>query len=157
MGVLYFVFIIAVSACNDTKLTQPDTATPKEDKQMSDIPIPDSNDENSGPAISAKRAAPPEVSPLIFEGITYTLVTQTSEDLTSSSTLLNALTPEQTLSWSLELYKIIFDPLIETDVQEIYPASMTIDEARRRLTVTDEQDNKFTVDLTSRSLVAETD
>lgn len=87
--------------------------------------------------------------------MTYLLTTKTNEELTSSSTTLNALDQQQTLSWSLELYKIAFDPLIETDVQEIYPASMEVDEVQRRLTITDEQSNKYVVDLDTHSLITD--
>ncbi|GLR71574.1 hypothetical protein [Agaribacter marinus] len=149
------VLTFTLFACDDTTTTRQDTPIPKEDIHMSGIPLPNDNGQSSAPSIATKRAAPPDVPSLKFEGMTYLLTTKTNEELTSSSTTLNALDQQQTLSWSLELYKIAFDPLIETDVQEIYPASMEVDEVQRRLTITDEQSNKYVVDLDTHSLITD--
>jgi len=91
----------------------------------------------------AKRKRIPAVQPLVASGLAFTLLTQVDEKgldvwLTATVTGKNSDKTFRKL-----VYRISFDPRMETDVQAIYPVSMKM--RRGVVRVMDERGNFFKV------------
>jgi hypothetical protein len=87
----------------------------------------------------AKRKRIPRVNPIISSGLEFSLLTRVDEKgldvwLTSTVTAKNSAKPFRKL-----VYRISFDPRMETDVQAIYPVSMNM--RRGVVRVMDERGN----------------
>lgn len=138
--------LICVQACaqvQTTKDTQSSTQKPRLDA-MNDLPLPPNHD-NAAPTISAKRLAPPEITPIFFEDIQYMVSTAKSEDDLKSITTLNATKADGQLVWQKEVYTIEFNAELEMDVQEVYVSRMALNENKDAIVIENEQGESFTL------------
>lgn len=110
----------------------------------------------------ASRSAPPEVSPVVRDGVRY-------EQL--EGLRLPGIDPDSghvvafddatdTVVWTAEIYRV--EPLphlagIETDVLKVFFASMKLSADGQQLLIVDERARHFTLDLATRSVRQTTD
>ena len=94
-------------------------------------------------AVLAKRAPPPEVKPISYEGFQYL------PDIESSPTEMKVYlkkisrkTKEE--EWRTELYSVKFDTKMETDVQTIFPTNLKWNK-KSRPELTDEHGSHYVV------------
>lgn len=97
--------------------------------------------------VHAKQSAPPIVDAVVHEGIRYSVKVEKSKT-EFSVYLLTELLSESILLAETALYRISYKPLLEKDVQEIFPASMEIDE--NDIIVTDERGRLYRVSVWER-------
>lgn len=107
------------------------------------------------PMISAQRLPPPFIAPLTINEVTYQLDNVKDEDVTYASTVLIASDKTGCELWRIEIYRIVFDTQLETDVQEVFPTSLTYDEHKQIVTVVNETGNTFDIDLVSKQVVTQ--
>lgn len=104
-----------------------------------------------GASSFAKRAAPQEVKPVVYNGVKYTAVHWgLSRGLDQNGGYVEASdikTGKQL--WLLRVYRIDYDSR-EKDVQDVFITKLAIE--RGRLIVTNEKGEKFIVDLKTRSV-----
>lgn len=102
----------------------------------------------------AKRLPPPVVKPVTVDGIEYR--TATNRNLKGPGPGLHASvgafdTKTGKALWSVTLYEIRYKPNLETDVQDVYPAQMTLN--GRVLEVTDENGLRYRVNIDKQTVV----
>jgi hypothetical protein len=83
----------------------------------------------------AKRMAPEEVEPLIYKGIKFVAPTQKMGYIEA----WDIETKKKV--WEKKVYTVIYNPLLETDVQDIFIVSLQIKDGK--LLVIDEHHRRF--------------
>ena len=100
------------------------------------------------------RPAPPNIKPIVIDGIRYEQVLSPRKlGLTEPGGWLmatDAKTGER--KWTQQIYKTTINPADETDVQEIYFASMARIKGQRALTIRNEAGKTYTIDLDTRQV-----
>jgi hypothetical protein len=94
----------------------------------------------------AKRAAPAEVEPIIFQGIRY--IAPTGDGVRAYIEAWDVQANKKL--WDLIVFTNRIDPTLEEDVQAVYIKTMRVQGAS--LLVTSERDKTYRVDLTSRAV-----
>ena len=89
--------------------------------------------------IQAKRMAPAAVDPISYEGITYSAPTNMMGSVEARDEKTSQIV------WTTKVYSVAYNPLIETDVQDVFITELQIDDGE--LLVTNESDEKYYVDL----------
>lgn len=101
----------------------------------------------------AKRAAPPVAQPLTLGGVTYVATHSTapaSGKPTSFIAKVEAHDPAgNKLLWDVEVYRIRYQPDLETDVQDIWIASLAAQGSD--VLVTDERGQRYLVEVATRT------
>lgn len=98
------------------------------------------------PQIAAKRAAPPRVAPVTFEGTTYRQIRGGEADLQGSG-VLAAEDAAGNRKWTIAVYDVPYDPVLERDVQEVYFTSMELDAENRALIIENERGERYSVGI----------
>lgn len=57
--------------------------------------------------------------------------------------------------WALKIYDIVYDPDLESDVQDLFIKSMKKSWFGNKLKITDERGRKYTVDTNTRTVVSD--
>jgi len=101
----------------------------------------------------AKRAAPKDVPPVIFEGLKYSAPPWGwSNGKKQNGGYIEATSLETgKLLWELRVYEIKYDPNWEGDAQDIFITSLKIVDGN--LEILNEAGDKFVVDLAKRKVI----
>ena len=93
--------------------------------------------------VSAKRLAPEEVTPIVSHGRTYE---QEFRKADTQFTILIVAKDKRNgkLLWETEIYKGLYNKSLETDVQEIFLKSMTIE--NHKIIAKDERGQIYKID-----------
>ena len=101
----------------------------------------------------AKRSAPKEVEPVVYEGIKYTAphwVTVNGKRMAGGFVeAFDARTKKKLRT--IKVYEIKRDPKLEKDVQDVFITSLAIE--KDVLVVVNERDERFEVDLKSHKVI----
>ncbi len=104
-------------------------------------------------AVSAKRMAPDDVPPVVYQGVKYTaphwgLVEGKKQNggFIEARDLISGK-----LLWELRVYEIKYDPKMEGDVQDIFITSLKIIDGN--LEVRNEAHDTFLVDISKREVI----
>ncbi len=99
---------------------------------------------------TAKRSAPKEVKPVIYEGVRYSaphwVIANGKRIAGGYIEAFNAKTNKKL--WRLKVYEIKYGPQLEKDVQDVFITSMTIE--KNHLVVENERNEEYEVDVKSR-------
>lgn len=98
----------------------------------------------------AKRVAPPEVAPVILDGVRYTQVIGRESIDGQVGGLLAACRADGEALWTMKVYDNRRQPHLEGDVQDVFFRSMSV-EADGRLRIVNERGVTFLVDVRARS------
>jgi hypothetical protein len=103
---------------------------------------------------STSRIAGPRVRPITFEGRRYEqILNATHHGLPQRTGYLAVVDDETNESiTNVKVYDVAFDPEKEADVQDVFFASMQLDEAGRRLLIKNEHGKGFVVNLDDYSV-----
>ena len=104
----------------------------------------------------SSRAAPPQVPPVIIDGVRYSQVLNARKLGLDGSCgwLLASDGKTGDRLWTARIYEVHVDPADETDVQEVYFQSMTRVAGRRALAIRNEAGKAFVIDLDTRQVSA---
>ncbi len=91
-----------------------------------------------------KRAAPKPVAPVVSNGVEYTAPV----DAMGFVVATDSATRKEL--WRAQIYKIVRDPNLEGDVQDVFITTLELD--RTRLLITDERGRRFALDLKTRDV-----
>jgi hypothetical protein len=101
---------------------------------------------------NAKRAAPKEVAPVVYEGIRYSAphwVRANGKRIAGGYIeAFNAKTNKKL--WRIKVYEIRNSPELEKDVQNVFITSMVIE--KNQLVVVNERDERYEIDLKTRKV-----
>jgi hypothetical protein len=101
----------------------------------------------------AKRVAPPEVAPLSAGGLRIQAVHWGKErGLAHNGGYIAALDSSGKELWTLEVYRVVYDSALESDVQDVFISSMTKGRNPDEINVTDERDRHYTVNVKTRTV-----
>lgn len=104
--------------------------------------------------LEAKRKAPEEVKPLVWNGIKYTaphfLMSEGKEQNGGYIEAWDVKTNEKL--WELKVYDIKYNPKLETDIQDNFIVSIEIDKMKFKLIIKNEHHQVFEVDLETRKV-----
>lgn len=92
----------------------------------------------------AKRAAPKRVTPVVVNSVEY------SAPLKMMGFVVATDTASRKELWRVRIYNVPIDPTLERDVQEVYITSLALEGGA--LVVTNEKDERFTLDLATRQV-----
>ncbi len=96
-----------------------------------------------GPAaVLAKRAAPPAVAALTYEGVTYSVVRETPGLVRFQDAASGEILGEK------QLYAQAFDPGLERDVQQVFIVALVVDESLGCVVAQDELGRRHPIDKT---------
>jgi hypothetical protein len=98
-----------------------------------------------------KRVGPPAVEPVTVDGVRYEAPPWGRErglDQNGGYVVATDASSGREL-WKARIYRIDYDPKLESDVQDIFIKSIVLGADGRELVVTDERDRKFVLDLTT--------
>lgn len=105
-------------------------------------------------AAHAKRLPPREVQPLVYQGVKYCVPHWGAfSGRKENGQYIEAWSAEcpDKLLWELRVYKVNYDPELESDVQDIFITSLK--PVAGNLEVMNEAGDKFVVDLAKRILI----
>lgn len=99
----------------------------------------------------AKRSAPQEVKPVIHNGIKYVAPHFKFINNQREIGYVEAwdLKTDKKL-WELQIYKVIYNPALEKDVQDIFITSLSVKDGK--LIVTNERNEEFEVNLETKAV-----
>jgi len=105
--------------------------------------------------LAAKRSAPPVVAPLDLDGVEYSPVYERPKDsgsLTFAAYVQATNVKDHKLLWRALVYRIVYVAKQETDVQDVYITSLTLDLQDRRaghraLLIRNERRKEYLLDL----------
>jgi len=100
----------------------------------------------------AKRIGPAEVKPINFEGITYSVPPFINDDSKQNGGFLEARDSKGQLLWRVQIYKTIYNPILEQDVQDIFITTLSLDKLHKFLLMSDEKQRTFAVDLSTKKV-----
>lgn len=102
---------------------------------------------------SASRAAPPDVPPVLQDGVLYEeLMDDDVPGLDPRTTCLVARdAATRAPLWTVGLYTVPLIPELEADVQAVFFRSLRLSDDGRRLLVEDERGRRFSVDIATRT------
>lgn len=112
-------------------------------------------DQLVAPAGRADRLPPPEVPPVVRDGVTYAQADDARKaGLTQAhGVLLASDAPSGKLLWTLVVYAVEIDPKLEADVQWVFFRSMAF-EPDGRLRIVNEAGKAFLVDVKARTVIS---
>ena len=90
---------------------------------------------------TGKRAAPPEVAPITYEGVQYSVAYEGVGGPEASCAVLAHNIGTSELLWKTVIYRVRYDEKKETDVQDIRPRSIAIE--GNDIVVTNERSEVF--------------
>ena len=93
--------------------------------------------------VSAKRAAPAPVAPVVADGIRYTAPAEAMGFVVATDAGGKEL-------WRVRIYKVDVDPKLEADVQHVFITSLALKDGI--LTVTNERGGKYALDVKTRKV-----
>ena len=104
--------------------------------------------------ISADRLPPAEVDPVVVGQIKYNVIHWgKNRGLDQNGGYISATdTSTGQEMWVLKIYSIEYDPQMEEDVQDVFIKSMSKVWFKNKLKVINEDDNKYLIDLDSKSI-----
>ena len=111
--------------------------------------------EDAAPAIAISRKAPPAVQPLVFEGVRYEQVmdaTTIARDDQPTGYLAAYDESNDRLLWYAKIYTVEILKDLEKDVQEVYFASMSLDEVSRTIHIENEHGDRFLLSIDTRKV-----
>lgn len=105
--------------------------------------------------LAAKRSAPPSVTPLVLDGVEYSPAYERPKDsgsLTFAAYVQARKVADHKLLWRALVYRIVYVAKQETDVQDVYITSLSLDRAERPdgprvLVIRNERSKEFLLDL----------
>jgi hypothetical protein len=102
--------------------------------------------------LMAKRVGPPSVPPVTLEGVRYEALHWGRErGLGQNGGFVRAVDPDGGRElWTAQVYRIDYQPGMETDVQDRFIRALAPTADGRALLVTDERGGRFVLDLASR-------
>jgi hypothetical protein len=102
--------------------------------------------------VYGKRLAPKEVPPVVHEGVKYTAtLTGISQTEPQNGGFVQAWDVRtQKLLWQVKVYRIKYDPNLESDVQDVFITSMEIKNSK--LIVVNERNEQFEIDLKTHAV-----
>jgi hypothetical protein len=100
----------------------------------------------------AKRVGPPSVPPVTLQGVRYEALHWGRErNLGQNGGFVRAVDPATGRElWTAQIYRIDYQPGMETDVQDRFIRTLAPTAEGRALLVTDERGLRFLLDLASR-------
>ncbi|PTT81866.1 hypothetical protein DBR42_17465 [Pelomonas sp. HMWF004] len=104
--------------------------------------------------LQAKRTAPKPVTPLVLDGVRYEAPLDIHALGYSGHGGVIAAFDDKTGAalWHLQVYRTVYDPHMEGDVQDVYITEIAAFDGGRALSVTHERRRHFRVDLADRSV-----
>ena len=101
----------------------------------------------------AKRGAPKDVTPVIFQGVRYSAPHGLAKGTNQNGGYIEATDVKTgNVLWQLLVYQIKYDPKLETDVQDVFITSLKLVDGN--LEVLNESGDKFIVDLAKRKVTS---
>jgi hypothetical protein len=116
------------------------------------------DDEDGGLGMPAgKRVGPEEVEPVQIGRTRYEVIHWGRErGLGQNGGYVAAIDADSGKElWTLKVYAVAYDPAMEEDVQDIFIKSMSVNGSGTELTVIDERNRRFVVNLKSRTARAQ--
>lgn len=103
---------------------------------------------------AGKRVAPPAVAPLTLHGVRYEAPPDTRDfgDDQAGGYLVARDARSGRELWRQRIYVTAYDPKLESDVQDVFIASLRAGRGGRTLEITDERGRRYTLDLSSRAV-----
>ncbi len=106
--------------------------------------------------VSGKRVGPPAVPPVTIGGIRFEALHWTRERGLPQNggyvAALEAATGKEL--WTARIYEIVYDPALESDVQDVFIRSMSRTLFGGRLKITDERGRRWLLDPATRKVEA---
>ena len=106
--------------------------------------------------VQAKRSGPENVSPIVAGDYVYTVPHWSTENGTSQNggyiRVLDAKTGVE--AWGVQVYNTEYDHNLEIDVQDVFISEIEINFWNTVLTVKDELDRKYEIDLKTKKVQA---
>lgn len=109
-----------------------------------------------GDAPAGKRVAPPAVSPVTLRGVRYEAPPDTrdfGDDQAGGYVVARDARSGREL-WRQRIYATVYDPPLESDVQDVFIETLRAGRGGRTLEITDERGRRYTLDLASRAVQA---
>lgn len=102
----------------------------------------------------SSRAAPPQVPPVVIDGIRYSQVIDGRRQGVGDhgGWLLASDAKTGATLWTAQVYEVHIDPADETDVQEVYFETMTRVAGKKALAIRNEMGNSFVIDVETRQV-----
>ena len=100
-----------------------------------------------------KRAPPRAVSPVVHEGVRYEAPHFSNPCGQNGGCIVASDATSGAPLWNLKVYCTHDDPGLETDVQDVFITSITLDQGR--LALTNEKSLRFAIDLSTRSVTGD--
>ncbi len=115
------------------------------------------NQAELGGAPTAKRLGPPKVAPVVIDKLRFEVIPWGKErGLDQNGGYIAAFdTASGKELWVLKVYDIPYDKSLESDVQDVFIKTMSKNFFSNKLTITDEKDRKYTVNLDTRTVESE--
>jgi hypothetical protein len=103
----------------------------------------------------AKRGPPPDVPPVVYEGVRYEAPPSALSNPCGQEGGCVAAFDDATgaLLWSVEVYCAHYDPNLELDVQWVYISSLSVDDGK--ISVTNERNLHFSIDLRTHAVTGD--
>ncbi len=145
-----------ITGCKSSAPTLPDGHPPAEGRHANPPPAapPGSQGSDEMQLPAPKRVGPDEVAPVQIGNVIYQAIHWGRErGLPQNGGYLEAIDAStRKPMWTLRVYAIEYDPSLEEDVQDVFIARLTAGPANHELTVVDENDRRFVVNVQSRSV-----
>jgi outer membrane protein assembly factor BamB len=108
---------------------------------------------NSGQTLSAKRVGPKDIAPIEFKGLRFEVIHWgKSRGFGQNGGYIAAFdrgTGKEL--WTLKVYDIPYDPALESDVQDVFIATLSKALFGAKLKISDENGRRYVVDIDSRT------
>lgn len=109
----------------------------------------------TGNALFAKRTAPVDIEPIIYQGIKYTVLHWSKDNGSNQNGgyILATLQKSGKKVWGKQLYKTNYSSDLENDIQDVFISSMSLTHDHQYLLVTNENGQVYKVDLSSQKII----
>lgn len=105
--------------------------------------------------LSAKRVGPKAVIPVTFNGVSYEALPLGKErglEQNGGYIIAKDIATGKEL-WLAKIYTTVYDPDLETDVQDVFIQSIKLSDDKASLNITDEKGRQFTLDLNTQKVL----
>ena len=147
--------LTVAAACEQTASSGEPPRTPSAGNDRSVTTEENDTMDNKGLGMPApKRVAPPDVPPVEYDGKRFEVVLWgKSRGLGQNGGHVAAIDSDSGEElWLLEVYEIDYDEAMESDVQDVFIETMSLDEAAGTLAISDEKGRRYSVDLATREV-----
>ena len=103
--------------------------------------------------LMAKRIAPKPVAPIQTDNAVYSVPHFSLGERSQNGGFIEAHHPKtKKLLWRTQIYKTDYDPDLEGDIQDVFIKTMSFDEEKNQLIVSDERSRVFLLNLSSKKV-----